>query len=90
MAGKLFHFGLALTIVTILLIFIAVLMTNYREHETHSGFVFTLAGFTFVGALGCWIGYWTIKIKGDVERDDYKEGDKSVSHEREHCLRAKA
>ena len=86
MANKLFNFGLILTILTILLIFIAILLTNYREHEMHSGFVFTLAGFTFIGALGCWVGYWTVKIKSDVgvgveqEEEEQREKLKSESY----------
>ena len=52
----------------------------------HSGFVFTLAGFTFIGALGCWVGYWTVKIKSDVgvgveqEEEEQREKLKSESY----------
>lgn len=69
MAGKLFKFGVIFTTITIALIFIAVMMTNYATHEKHSGLVFSLSGLSFLAAIGCWISYWTIKIKLDAEND---------------------
>ena len=85
MAGKLFKFGTIFSALSIFFLFTGVMLTNFEKHRTHSGLVFTISGFNFVAALGCWIAYWSIKIKLDVDKDEIE----TVVKEREEKLRLK-